>query len=138
MFFFPIVLKTIASSWQKWCIIGWIFSTLVLHVREINSNWKIYILVLINLLINCGILSSLLLWEYIYVYSLRNIDRCSYSVVQSCLTLCDPMACQCRRRKTCGFDPWVGKLPWRRKWQPNPVFLPGESHGQRSLACYSP
>ena len=35
------------------------------------------------------------------------------------------------------FDPWVGKVPWRRKWQPTPVFLPGESHGQRSLAVYS-
>ena len=33
-----------------------------------------------------------------------------------------------------GFDPWVGKIPWRRQWQPTPVFLPGESHGQRSLA----
>ena len=32
------------------------------------------------------------------------------------------------------FDPWVEKIPWRRKWQPTPVFLPGESHGQRSLA----
>ena len=32
-----------------------------------------------------------------------------------------------------GFYPWVGKIPWRRKWQPTPVFLPGESHGQRSL-----
>ena len=31
------------------------------------------------------------------------------------------------------FDPWVGKIPWRRKWQPAPVFLPGESHGRRSL-----
>ena len=37
-----------------------------------------------------------------------------------------------------GFDPWVGKIPWRRKWQFTPVFLPGESHGQRSLADYSP
>ena len=37
-----------------------------------------------------------------------------------------------------GFDPWVGKIPWRRKWQPTPVFLPGESHGHRSLAGYSP
>ena len=37
-----------------------------------------------------------------------------------------------------GFDSWVGKIPWRRKWQPTPVFLPGESHGQRSLAGYSP
>ena len=40
--------------------------------------------------------------------------------------------CQCRR---CGFDPWVGKIPWRRKWQPTPVFLPGKSHGQRSLVA---
>ena len=32
-----------------------------------------------------------------------------------------------------GFDPWVGKIPWRRKWQPTPVLLPGKSHGQRSL-----
>ena len=37
-----------------------------------------------------------------------------------------------------GFDPWVGKVPWRRAWQPTPVFLPGESHGQRSLAGYGP
>jgi len=35
-------------------------------------------------------------------------------------------------------DPWVGKIPWRRKWQPTPIFLPGKSHGQRSLAGYSP
>ena len=47
-------------------------------------------------------------------------------------------ACQCRRHKRCGFDPWVGKIPWRRSWQPTPVFLPGESHGQRSLAGYGP
>ena len=31
------------------------------------------------------------------------------------------------------FNPWVGTIPWRRKWQPTPVFLPGESHGQRNL-----
>ena len=37
-----------------------------------------------------------------------------------------------------GFKPWVGKIPWRRKWQPTPVFLPGKSHGRRSLAGYSP
>ena len=35
-------------------------------------------------------------------------------------------------------DPWVGKIPWRRKWQPTPVFLPEKSHGQRSLVGYSP
>ena len=42
---------------------------------------------------------------------------------------------QCRR---CGFDSWVKNIPWRRKWQPTPVFSPGKPHGQRSLACYSP
>ena len=36
------------------------------------------------------------------------------------------------------FDPWVGKIPWRRAWLPTPVFLPRESHGQRSLVGYSP
>ena len=37
-----------------------------------------------------------------------------------------------------GFNPWVRKIPWRRKWQPTPVFSPGESHGQRNLVGYSP
>ena len=46
--------------------------------------------------------------------------------------------CQCRRRKRHGFDPWVRKIPWRRAWQPTPVFLPGEFPGQRSLVGYSP
>ena len=44
----------------------------------------------------------------------------------------------CRRCKRCGFDPWVRKIPWRRKWQPTPVFLPAKYHGQRSLVGYSP
>ena len=46
-------------------------------------------------------------------------------------------ACQCRRHKRREFDPWVGKLPWRRAWQPTPVFSPGESQGQGSLEGYS-
>ena len=44
-------------------------------------------------------------------------------------------ACQCKRLR---FDPWVRKMPWRRKWQPTPVFLAGKSHGQRTLVAYSP
>ena len=42
---------------------------------------------------------------------------------------------QCRRLE---FNPWAGKIPWRRKWPPTPVFLPGESQGQRSLVGYRP
>ena len=47
-------------------------------------------------------------------------------------------ACQCRSCKSCGFNPWVGKIPWSRKWQSGPVFLPRKFLGERSLAGYSP
>ena len=46
--------------------------------------------------------------------------------------------CPCRKHKRLTFSPWVGKIPCRRAWQPTPLFLPGESHGQRSLVGYSP
>ena len=46
-------------------------------------------------------------------------------------------ACQHRRHKSCKFDRWVRKIPRRRAWQHTPVFLPEESHGQRSLASCS-
>ena len=47
-------------------------------------------------------------------------------------------ACQCRRSQRHGIDPWAGKMPWKRAWQPTAAFLPGEFHGQRSLVGYSP
>jgi len=46
--------------------------------------------------------------------------------------------CQCRRCKRCWFDLLVGKISWRRKWQPTPVFLPEEFHGQMNVAGYCP
>ena len=45
-------------------------------------------------------------------------------------------ACLCRRHKRCRFNPWVGKIPWRRAWQSSPVFLPAKFHGQRNLVGY--
>ena len=44
-------------------------------------------------------------------------------------------ACHSRRY---GFNPWAGKILWRRAWQPTPVFFPGDSHGQKSLVGYNP
>jgi len=41
-------------------------------------------------------------------------------------------------QETPRFDPWVRKIPWRKEWQTTPVFFPGEFHGQRGLASYSP
>ena len=46
--------------------------------------------------------------------------------------------CKCKRYKRRGLNLWIRNIPWRKAWQPAPVFLPGESHGQRSLAGYSP
>ena len=56
-------------------------------------------------------------------------------------TFCFPAGCSgkepaCQSRR-CGFDPWVGKIPWRRAWQFTPVFLPAEFYEQRSLVGYS-
>ena len=45
---------------------------------------------------------------------------------------------QCMKCKRCRFNPWVRKIPWRREWQPTPVFFSGESHAQRSLVGYNP
>ena len=50
---------------------------------------------------------------------------------------CREFACQCRRLRSHGLNPSVEKIPWRREWQPTPVFLPGKFHGQRSLMGYS-
>ena len=84
-------------------------------------------------------------WSYwLQSYSFSSLDR-----TLVCLRLTDKLGlprwpkwkrnlCQCRRHKRCGFDPWVGKIPWRRAWQPTPVLLLGESHGQMSLAGYRP
>ena len=62
---------------------------------------------------------------------------CHCPLHQMALVVKNPPA-QCTRCKRRRFDPWVGKITWRRTCQPTPVFFPGESHGQRSMVGYSP
>ena len=82
---------------------------------------------------SCGFSSShVWMWELDYKESWALKNWCFWTVVLE-KTLGDKEStCLCRRL---GFDPWVRKIPWRRKWQPSPVLLPEESHGQRSLAA---
>ena len=66
------------------------------------------------------------IFKYIYKRKIQGLP---------CWLSSEESFCQCRRL---GFNSWVRKIPWRRIWQPTPVFLPGESHGQRRLSGYSP
>ena len=81
----------------------------------------------------------------IYTWNYDNIVNQLHSSLYKGLVPCFPSGSagkeptwQCRRLKRHGFDPWVGKITWRRKRQCAPIFLPGKSHRQRSLAGYSP
>ena len=75
-----------------------------------------------------------------FYLNISNHLNCSFSHSHFTLILILPwlrwqkICLQCRRG---GFSPWVGKINWRKEWQPSPVFLPRESHGLRSLAGYS-
>ena len=67
---------------------------------------------------------------------LKELNTHTHTYIWLLWELCDKeTACQCRR---CGFNLWSWKIPWTRKSQSTLVFLPGESHRQRSLVCYSP
>ena len=91
-------------------------------------------------------------WDCMHQGLVKIHNVSGYSVVQQTLmSTCNNMpggllswisskefACQGRRHKRCRFDPWVGKIPWRRERQPTPVFLPEKSHGQGSLVGYRP
>ena len=73
--------------------------------------------------------------------NMQNVCACNKSVGLPKWHYGKGSSCQCRRCKRCKrceFKPRVGNIPWRRKWQSTPVFLPGKFHGQMSLAGYSP
>ena len=69
------------------------------------------------------------IWELVSIFLSRHTLWVGASLWLSGYRIC----LRCKRNK---FDPWVGKIPWRRKWQSTPVFLPGKPHGQRKLVCY--
>ena len=80
--------------------------------------------------------------NFIKLKSLIFLETFSNGVIHSgkklFMTPGKELVCQYRGYKRHRLDPWAKKIPWRRSWQPTPVFLPGESLGQRSLAGYSP
>ena len=84
-----------------------------------------------------------LLWLFTFISAFSHLSDYTYPLAKVFLGLPrwvsnKESSCQCRRCGRRGFNAWVRKIPWRRKWQPTPVFVLGKSHGQRSLAGYSP
>ena len=76
--------------------------------------------------------------NYFFTYTIEDFFFFLYFQNSAGGTSGKELTCHCRRCKRGRFDPWVRKIPRRRAWQPTPVFLPGESHGQKSLAGYGP
>ena len=106
------------------CIADKRFTIWVTREALSNLNWYLNILLYIFLTF---VLVLMLLYSTRGVYGAWKIKRKQIPMYKHLL--------QCRRP---GFNPWVGKIPWRRKWQPTPVLLPGKFHGLRSLVGYSP
>ena len=116
------------------------FTTQSFNKLELNYSSIIYSLVLT--------FSTLLAWEkslshegpegWLYPYLDIDLDSFILQFWELSLWLsCKRIHLQCWRHRRCGFDPWVGKIPWSKKWQSTPVFLPGKSHG-KSLEGYGP
>ena len=80
-----------------------------------------------------GVGCHCLLWISLILASKNEIFRYNSNKIDYPGSSEEPI-CQCRRHRRQGFDPWVGKIPWRRKWSPPPVFLHGKFYGQRGLA----
>ena len=97
------------------------FPSLNAIVWPYNSDWRIAV---------HGVVKSQMQLSMMMIYR----RPCSLPALPWWLSS-EESACQCRR---CGLNPWFGKIPWSRKWQPIPLFLPGKFYGQRSLGGCNP
>ena len=120
---------TIDCRFLYWCLVcgsGWVVRSVSVSPHcLLHSQWEVSSLLHLRSALLPHFYSSLSSVFYHLLFELW-------------LLRCREPACQCPRHKRCRFNPWIGKIPWRRAWQPTPVFLPGKSHGQRILAGYSP
>ena len=113
---------TVIGHGFKFMILNWLFSFLLFQHSTLRE-------------IICLVVSS---WEHAFKAFER--IQCTPGNDYDCNKHNNSQCLECtqgRRRKRSRSDPWVGKISWRRKWQPTPVFLPGKSHGRRSTAGYS-
>ena len=110
------------SFTEKWCLVrknGWSSSQPKKTVRDFPRG-------------------SIVLWQKCFIYTShsikQNIQKTATQGLKFNKLMTFTAACQCRRCKRLGFNPWVGKIPWSREWQPTPIFFTRKFRRQRSLA----
>ena len=123
---------------------GWMLSTVIGKNIYLQGLYKIFILILeclLELIRNWSEPYGTSVNLFILLSSLVHLGYMQIHVIQFPLVILGFPGGSDGKDGKWGrprFDPWVGKIPWRRKWQPTPVFLPGELHGQRRMAGYGP
>ena len=126
-------LSTVISFYCDKIYIAWKFSFLTIcnilfsGIKYIHQNTHTHIA-------NTNAFS--ILHNYPYYLYLKHFHHPQNKTGFQGAATCEESACQFQKHKRHGFDLWVGTIPWSRKWQPTPIFLPGEFHGQRSPAGY--
>ena len=132
---------------RGWHRIRWLDSITNSNNMNLTKFWKLYAIYCIRIpyiYINCMCMyTSHILYDYTSIHIFTYSDTWTAVWGQHAMGLPrwhsgKESTCQCRRCKRRGFNPWVKKIPWRRKWQPSPVFLSEKFHGWRSLTEYSP
>ena len=119
-----------SSEMPFFCLNDSTFFSFYLAQKE-NFFFSLFLLFLVACLIHCVLSLSLSFFFFCFLVTMLSAhlkNKCIIKIIQN----------KCMLENNNGFDPWVGKIPWRREWLPTPVFLPEEFHGQRSLMGYCP
>ena len=110
---------------------------LTLISSSLNPSW-IPLIITFSIVLCLSTYKFFAIHMFIYLHRILQFTKILTHTHKYLVAQWQESACQWRRWKRYWCNPWVGKSPWWRKWQPMPIFLPGESHGQGSLTGYSP
>ena len=119
---------------------SWIYKSFEILLHEIYVSFSLFYFIQSFIYVGVDLCISICFHyrkQILFFTKLKRVNRDILICTQITSLVAQTVKCLSTTRET-RFDPWVGKIPWRRKWQSTPVLLPGKAHGQRSLVGYSP